>query len=162
MGFAQAVAFLHQHSQFQADAVHFAVALSYYGLLRVPAGPKTSDVELRASLPSAPLLVAHLTPFTAVVIDQDGAGHDITHLNFSRLLHRYTRAFVQSDAQEALHYLYLICLNADLPAPAGPEQVALCHDYIRELVMETRKYAELLGDVRNDGTKIVRSTSLTR
>lgn len=37
----------------------------------------------------------------------------------------------------------------------GEEQVGICHDLIRELVMETRKYAELLGDVRNDGTKIV-------
>jgi len=71
-------------------------------------------------------------------------------------LHRYTRLFVQSDAAEALQYLYLVCLNADLPAPRGDEQVALAHEYVRQLVMETRHYSELLGDVRNDGTKVVR------
>jgi nuclear pore complex protein Nup93 len=33
--------------------------------------------------------------------------------------------------------------------------VALAHQYVRELVMETRQYSQLLGDVRNDGTKVV-------
>ncbi|KAM0753758.1 NIC-domain-containing protein [Meredithblackwellia eburnea MCA 4105] len=128
--FERAVAFLHQHSHFQADAVHFAIALAYYGLLRIPSKAITSDVDL--------LVISH----------------DVAYLNFARLLQRYTRAFIQSDAQEALQYLYLICLNGDLPKPTGPEQVNLCHEYVRELVMETRKYAELLGDVRSDGTKI--------
>ena len=70
-------------------------------------------------------------------------------------MHRYTRLFAQSDAAEALQYLYLICLNADLPAPRGEEQVARAPPYGRELVMETRQYSQLLGDVRNDGTKVV-------
>lgn len=149
---------MHQHSQYQPDAVHFAIALAYYGLLRIPSKAKTPDVELRT-----PHFAFHSYPKTAltplplpVILIKDGAGDDIAHLNFARLLHRYTRAFVQSDVQEALQYLYLICLNADLPSPTSTEQITLCHDYIRELVMETRKYAELLGDVRNDGTKIVR------
>lgn len=90
------------------------------------------------------------------MLSQDGAGDEIAYLNFSRLLYRYTRPFVQTDAPEAVHYLYLICLNADLDHPIGSEQVSICHDYIRELVMETRKYGELLGDIRQDGTKIVR------
>lgn len=76
-------------------------------------------------------------------------------LSFARLLHRYTRLFAQSDAAEALQYLYLICLYADLKGPLGEEQVALAHQYVRELVMETRQYSQLLGDVRNDGTKVV-------
>ncbi|GAA6062838.1 hypothetical protein JCM10212_001844 [Sporobolomyces blumeae] len=129
--FEMAVAFLQQHSQFQADAVHFAIALSYYGLLRVPPRSKVADVELLVDPTST-------TP----------------SLSFSRLIHRYTRAFVHSDAVEALQYLYLICLNADLPGPRGQEQVEIAHDYVRELVMETRQYSVLLGDVRNDGTKV--------
>jgi nuclear pore complex protein Nup93 len=43
----QAIAFLLQHSQYQADAVHFAIALAYYGLLRVPARGHAADVEFR-------------------------------------------------------------------------------------------------------------------
>ncbi|GAA5917547.1 hypothetical protein JCM8208_005072 [Rhodotorula glutinis] len=129
--FERAIAFLQQHSHYQADAVHFAIALAYYGLLRVPPRSKTAEVELLV----------------------DG-NTDAPSLSFARLLHRYTRLFAQSDAVEALQYLYLVCLNADLPAPRGDEQVALAHEYVRQLVMETRHYSELLGDVRNDGTKV--------
>lgn len=71
------------------------------------------------------------------------------------MIHRYTRSFAQTDTEEALNYLYLICLNADLPGNLGKDQISLCHDFVRELVMDTRKYSQLLGDVRNDGTKIV-------
>jgi nuclear pore complex protein Nup93 len=151
---SQAVAFLHQHSQYQADAVHFAIALCYYGLLRIPARSKSSEVDLRAFIFLFTSTFAH-SP-SVVVVEQDASGYEVVHLNFARLLHRYTRAFAQTDAEEALHYLYLVCLNADLPGATGKEQVTLCHDYIRELVMDTRKYSQLLGDVRNDGTKIVR------
>jgi nuclear pore complex protein Nup93 len=89
-----------------------------------------------------------------VIVDADG---ETAHLNFSQLLYRYTRPLVQADIEVALQYLYLVCLNADLPGTLGKEQVALCHDYIRETVMETRKYAELLGDLHADGTRTVRS-----
>ncbi|GAA5938812.1 linker nucleoporin NIC96 [Sporobolomyces koalae] len=129
--FELAIAFLQQHGQYQADAVHYAIALEYYGLLRVPARSKVADVELLVDGSSS-------TPA----------------LSFSRLIHRYTRSFVHTDALEALQYLYLICLNADLPGDRGREQVELAHEYVRELVMETRQYSALLGDVRNDGTKI--------
>lgn len=43
----QAIAFLHQTSQYQADAVHFAITLTYYGLMRIPSRAMTSDVDLR-------------------------------------------------------------------------------------------------------------------
>ncbi|SCZ89311.1 BZ3500_MvSof-1268-A1-R1_Chr1-1g01098 [Microbotryum saponariae] len=133
--FERAIAFLHQHSQFHVDAVHFAIALEYYGLLRIPSAPHTSDVDL-------------------LVVEQDSSGYDLASIHFARLLHRYTRSFAQTDTEEALNYLYLICLNADLPAPLGPNQIKSCHDHIRQLVMETRNYAQLLGDVKNDGTKV--------
>lgn len=80
--------------------------------------------------------------------------YETAHLNFSRMIYRYYRVFAHSDPTEALQYIYLICLYADLPSPTGEEQVKRCHDCIRELVMETRAYAALLGDVRNDGTKL--------
>lgn len=42
----QAIEFLHRQSQYQTDAVHFAIALEYYGFLRIPS--KSSPVGLRA------------------------------------------------------------------------------------------------------------------
>jgi nuclear pore complex protein Nup93 len=47
-----------------------------------------------------------------------------------------------------------MCLNKDLPGPAGTNQVALCHEALRELVLESREFALLLGDMREDGQRI--------
>lgn len=96
-----------------------------------------------------------LSNATTVVLEQDASGYDAPAINFARMIYRYTRSFAQTDTEEALNYVYLICLNADLSGNIGKDQVSLCHDFIRELVMDTRKYSQLLGDVRNDGTKIV-------
>lgn len=45
----QAVAALYEVPEFQVDAVHVAVSLAYYGLLRVPSRAESSDVDIRAS-----------------------------------------------------------------------------------------------------------------
>jgi len=41
----QAIAFLHEE-RMEVDAVHFAIALTYYGLLRVPDLRSQSDTEI--------------------------------------------------------------------------------------------------------------------
>ncbi|TIC03273.1 NIC-domain-containing protein [Wallemia mellicola] len=128
--FERAVGYLYNNLQYQVDAVQFAVALSYYGLLRAPEKSHTSEIELLTS---------------------DANGQPA--LDFARIIHRYTRIFARSDPQEALQYLYLICLNSDAPQPISRQQIALCHAYIKDLVLETRSYAHLLGEVKPDGTK---------
>ncbi|EGG02530.1 uncharacterized protein MELLADRAFT_22892, partial [Melampsora larici-populina 98AG31] len=110
---------------YQLDAVHFAIALAYYGLLRI------SD--------TVPALEGHPSP----------------SINFARLIYRYTRLFSKSEPEIALQYLYLICLNSDVqPSSLGQQQVNLCHTYIGDLAVETASHEELLGDVRNDGTRV--------
>jgi hypothetical protein len=54
-------------------------------------------------------------------------------------------------ADAAAEYLILICLNADLQGEAGKEQASLCHEALRELVLETREFSTLLGDVKANG-----------
>ena len=45
----QAVAYLYQFSQYQIEAVHFAIALRYYGLLRIPKSVSASEGNIRQS-----------------------------------------------------------------------------------------------------------------
>lgn len=73
------------------------------------------------------------------------------------MLGYYTRDFRSASASTAVEYLCLICLNADLPGEAGKSQTTLCHNALRELVLETRDFSTLLGDIRSDGT-IIRGT----
>ena len=65
----------------------------------------------------------------------------------------YTRDFRAADVIAATDYMVLICLNADLPGELGRAQAAVCHEALRELVLETREFAALLGDMYTDGTR---------
>ena len=47
--FELAVAALYGHPELQIEAVHLAIALSYYGLLRVPSRDELNDVDIRKS-----------------------------------------------------------------------------------------------------------------
>ncbi|KZF22711.1 Pentulose kinase [Xylona heveae TC161] len=126
--FEQAIAYLYPHSY--VAAVHFAIALAFYGLLRV------SDFMSSES---------ELLSFNTKGLPQ---------INFGRMLGYYTRDFRAGNVEAAADYLTLICLNADLPGPAGKSQSSLCHEALRELVLETREFAKLLGDIRKDGQRI--------
>lgn len=123
--FEPAVKFLYDHNY--VSAVHFAIALDYYGLLRV------SDWTTAGG---------ELVTFTTRQQPQ---------LNFGRVVGAYTADFRAARADAAADYLVLICLNADLPGEAGRQQVELCHEALRELVLETREFSTLLGDVKANG-----------
>ncbi|KAI0422392.1 Nup93/Nic96-domain-containing protein [Xylaria grammica] len=126
--FEQAISYLYTFSY--VDAIHFAIGLEYYGLLR-PADPwSTSDTLLSHDTRSRP------------------------QLSFGRMLGYYTRDFRAADVNSAVDYLTLICLNADLHGEGGRQQAELCHVALRELVLETREFSKLIGDVRPDGHRI--------
>ncbi|KAL1311313.1 hypothetical protein AAFC00_001491 [Neodothiora populina] len=125
--FESAVAWLYPHNYL--TAVHFAIALNYYGLLRV------NDFN------SAEDLLSYTT-------------RQQPQIAFGHLIGYYTRAFRASATTAAADYLALICLNADVPGEPGKRQSQLCHEALRELVLETREFAQLLGDIRSDGQRI--------
>ncbi|KAL7623972.1 nuclear pore complex subunit [Parahypoxylon ruwenzoriense] len=126
--FEQAIAYLYAFSY--VDAIHFAIALEYYGLLR-PADPWTTQDSL----------LSHDT-------------RSRPQLNFGRMIGYYTRDFRAADIASAVDYLTLICLNADLGGEAGRQQAELCHVALRELVLESREFSKLIGDIRPDGHRI--------
>ncbi|KAH8888205.1 Pentulose kinase [Thozetella sp. PMI_491] len=124
--FEQAIAYLYPFAY--VDAVHFAIGLEYYGLLRA-ADALTSGNEL----------FSHNT-------------RELPQINFGRMLGYYTRDFRAANVAAAVDYLVLICLNAD--EANGQQHAALCHEALRELVLETREFSKLIGDIRPDGQRI--------
>jgi nuclear pore complex protein Nup93 len=66
----------------------------------------------------------------------------------------YTASFRTALPVPAVDYLVLICLNSDLPGGLGETQTTACHECLRQFCLETREYAQLLGDIRTDGTRI--------
>jgi nuclear pore complex protein Nup93 len=123
--FEPAVSYLYQHNY--VSAVHFAIALDYYGLLRVSDWSTAGNEILTYTTKQQP------------------------QLNFGRVIGYYTGDFRAARADAAADYLILICLNADLPGEAGKQQADLCHEALRELVLETREFSTLLGDVKSNG-----------
>lgn len=113
-----------------AAALHFAIGLGYYGLLNV-SDPITSEGRL----------------LTTSVTDRP-------QINFAQMIGWYTRDFRAANVTAAVDYLTLICLNGDLPGGIGSQQVLACHESLRGLVLESREFAKLLGDMRLDGQRI--------
>ncbi|KAJ6140462.1 Nuclear pore protein (Nic96) [Penicillium chermesinum] len=134
--FEQAVAYLGTYAP--VTAVHFAIALSYYGLLRVSdfytSGKKSVGVNLGIAV-----------SFTVKQYPQ---------INFGYLITQYTREFRTGSVEAAIDYFTLICLNADLPGSLGKSQSSVCHEALREFILETRDFAKLLGDIRGDGARV--------
>jgi nuclear pore complex protein Nup93 len=126
--FEEAIKFLYEVAP--TDALHVAVTLAYYGLLRV------SDFSSAAG---------KLLTFTSTELPQ---------LNFAQMIGFYTQDFRTANVVAAVDYLTLICLNGDLKGELGSRQVAICHQGLRELVLESREFAVLLGDVRLDGQRV--------
>lgn len=79
---------------------------------------------------------------------------ELPQISFGRMVGFYTRDFRAGNVEAAVDYLTMICLNAHLPGAIGQSQASLCHEALRELVLETREFAQLLGDIRSDGTRL--------
>ena len=73
---------------------------------------------------------------------------------FGHMIGFYTRDFRAANPTAAADYITLICLNGDIEGEQGKRQTQLCHEALRELVLETREFAQLLGDIRSDGQRI--------
>ncbi|KAF7884964.1 hypothetical protein EAF00_010782 [Botryotinia globosa] len=126
--FEDAIDLLYRHSI--SDCVHFATALDFYGLLRV------SDPDVAEG------------GFLSYTIRQQ------PQIAFGLMMGFYTAEFRAANVSAAVDYLTLICLNSDLKGDAGSKQVALCHEALQELILESREFALLLGDIRQDGKRL--------
>ncbi|KUJ08569.1 NIC-domain-containing protein [Mollisia scopiformis] len=126
--FEDCVSYLYTYNY--VDGVHLAIALDFYGLLRV-ADPNAGSEDLLS-------LTTRGQP----------------QISFGTMLGLYTRDFRAAAVSAAVDYLALICLNKDLTGQGGRNQIMLCHEALRELVLESREFALLLGDMRNDGQRI--------
>ncbi|KAF9116162.1 hypothetical protein BGX27_004502 [Mortierella sp. AM989] len=128
--FERAIHYLSSFRAYTLETVHMAIALTYYGLLRIPSVHRVSDPN----------------PFSTTT---DAQGHEVSHFNFTQLIHYQARIIAEHYPTEALTYLYQICLNTDLTPAINKEQISLCHSYIQELVLQAKDYSSLLGTTRH-------------
>lgn len=111
------------HSTNEIYAIHYAVALAYHGLLNVVEEARVADV---------PLL-------------EEGSDENPDRFNYLVAVGSYTRIFRQTQPEEAVTYLMLLSLTISELYP--PRPVRACCEALQELVLETRRFSELLGDI---------------
>lgn len=110
----------------ECDAVHLAIGLIYYGLLKC--SNSNRDV----------LLTVHDNEY---------------QINFSRLVGSFTRSFKISDPKVACQYLILIAMGK---GGDSQEAISICHEALRELILISREFGILLGELNQvNGTKIL-------
>lgn len=131
--FERAIHYLYSYAPI--DATHFAIAASYHGLLRPHSNIESQGNEL-------------------LILDRDHSGNEISQLNFSNLIGSYAHSVSSISAICAAEYLYLITLNCDLPGSIAEDQKKACQDAITDLVLESKDFSGLLGDLSSNGVRI--------
>lgn len=111
----------------EIDSIHLAVLLNYYGLIRI------NDNEE-----------------DKVLLNVDSQG--FKSINFSRMIGNYVKKFKFSDPRVASEYLFLICMNPQLPN--NDKMIKICQESIRDLVLETKEFVLLLGKIDKNGNRI--------
>jgi nuclear pore complex protein Nup93 len=96
--------------------------------------------------------VANLATLIAVNLEKAG-NEEYPTFNFAKALALYAKNFIRTSASSSFEYLSLITINSDLPAPTNKFQVNAAQEAARELVVESRAFVTLLGDIRPDGTR---------
>jgi nuclear pore complex protein Nup93 len=136
-------------NQAPAEGVHFAVVLAWYGLLRITTTPNVFEDDL-CTLPPPTSPPKPVNP--TVTLEKDKTD-EYPAFNFAKCLALYAKNFIRTASATSFEYLSLITLNTDLPRPTSTHQTTALQDAIRDLVIESRDFATLLGDIRPDGTR---------
>lgn len=146
--FEKAVNELYKDPYFLNDAVHFGIALSYYGVLRV--------VESPNSFPEAGNLVS-----TKHISIQADAAFSVYYFHFTRLISKFVRKWAHTDPVDMLNYIYhigiygssldSIKMGGDDPAAIrGKEYSRFVYQAIGDILAESSLYSQMLGHIGSD------------
>ncbi|OUM66484.1 hypothetical protein PIROE2DRAFT_40773 [Piromyces sp. E2] len=143
--FEKAIAYLFSIEKYQVEAVHFAIVLAYYGLLRVPLKPNNLETGL---------------------LTMDRSSNTI-QFNFSRLIHQYCRSLKMFDTSTILNYIYIIALYgidyskkynnyySDIFYQSGKYYTDLTYMYICEVILERNEFVDPKGEANVEGNKVL-------
>ncbi|KAJ3148784.1 hypothetical protein HDU86_007339 [Geranomyces michiganensis] len=154
--FELAVSELLKQDAFAVDAIHFALAMAHYGVLRVPDSPY--DVH------DAQLLI------NGEQLTSISASYQLRTFNFAQLISTCVQQMAKDDPSGALQYiLFLGILGAPLSkedatravirddiisSSGGRKYTTFAHKLIQELVLRSGEFEALVGEVRPNGARV--------
>ncbi|KAJ3168334.1 hypothetical protein HDU88_001774 [Geranomyces variabilis] len=160
--FELAVSELLKQDAFAVDAIHFAIAMVHYGVLRVPDSPY--DVH------DSQLLV-NGEQLTSV-----SGSYQLRTFNFAQLISSCVNQMAKDDPSGSLQYiLFLGILGAPLSkedatravnrddaisSSGGRKYTTFTHKLIREVVLRSSEFEALVGEVRPNGARVTGEVEL--
>jgi nuclear pore complex protein Nup93 len=128
------------------EAVHFAIALSYYGLLHISSSETASRSEL-CKMETRYVKGVSNHVLYIVIMDND---NDQVLLNFGRLIHQYVHVFLYDRPRETLQYIYLLSLYSARNGYTSDDMLDLCRSCMTNLVLRSNDFKStlvyLIGD----------------
>jgi nuclear pore complex protein Nup93 len=133
--FERAVDVLTKDVSFAADGLHFTIALLYLRALKVPKDPSLSSL-------SGSLL--HIQ-------------HEKVEFDVARLILAFVKEWGKTDTVDCLQYICCLGLLGGPLSTSNEQQKAytlLTYQALRDLILTSRQFTEMLGDIQPDGTRI--------
>ncbi|KAG1053251.1 hypothetical protein G6F43_004655 [Rhizopus delemar] len=120
--FEKAIGYIYSQKKLLLETTHFASALVYYGLLRIPSATQAKIDK------------------TMLITNQEGL-----HLfNFSRLIYQYIQTYISDRPIEILQYLYLLSLYSTKQGYHNNDMVSLAKSYASNIIAKNKNYREFL------------------
>ncbi|SMN19100.1 similar to Saccharomyces cerevisiae YFR002W NIC96 Component of the nuclear pore complex, required for nuclear pore formation [Maudiozyma saulgeensis] len=136
----------------EMDAVHLAIVMASLNLLKFPSITsivnKTEQYNRDISNNNNSANGTGFSSFGERLLSINDKNE--REIDFVRIISNYVKSFKFSDPRIATEYIILIGLSTE----KQNEQVQLCHEALRELVLETKEFSILLGSISRDGTRI--------
>ncbi|CEI88223.1 hypothetical protein RMCBS344292_02618 [Rhizopus microsporus] len=120
--FEKAIDFIYTGNKLWLEATHFATALAYYGLLRVPSASQAK------------------TERNMLIIDQNG----LTLFNFPRLIYQYIQIHLSTRPIETLQYFYLLSLYSTKQGYHNDEMITLAKSYLCKVIVKSQNHKEFI------------------
>ncbi|TPX71225.1 hypothetical protein SpCBS45565_g01238 [Spizellomyces sp. 'palustris'] len=156
--FELAISELLKQEAFSVDALHFAIAMVYYGVLRVPKNPNELQdgnmliVAEQVSLPSK-------TAYT------------VYNFNVAQLIGAFVGDLGRSDPIAALQYVFFLGLLGEplthqdmqlawgqraqsASSQGGPQYTTFAHRLIRDVALASKDFEKLLGEAGPTGNHV--------
>ena len=140
--FERAVNYLKSMPDYAHEALCFAVAMAYFGVLRVTTSPTSMDA---------------LTPFEVKRINSNEPTYTLSRFNFAGLIQSYIKHYFKSHTGDVAHTIILVALFGSKLIFARPDAMDFSRDYttythnlLIDLVLETKSFDALLGVVKQD------------
>ncbi|KAJ3322769.1 hypothetical protein HDU76_013803 [Blyttiomyces sp. JEL0837] len=180
--FERAVGCLVGSETFKVEGVHFAIALAYYGVLRVGESPNLAEMGGSGGGGVGGDLV--VVRAGGAPVPGNSAPYEVGFFQFERMLYQYSKPFFKNDPVDSMHYLVPIGLcgkslgdepvvvggggaggavastpggdseKSLVPGVAAKEYTRVLHAHLRELALVCGLQSKLIGEVRADGIRV--------